>query len=85
MLFHVTIDHEAESCPIVTNNPENRITPEGATRAGLKLISALGARSQHCTYYVVETDDIDKLNGFLEPALGWAKCEITPVRDMTKD
>jgi hypothetical protein len=63
MLFHVTIDHEAEACPIVTNNPENRITPAGATKAGVKLI----------------------LNGFLEPALSWAKCEITPVRDMTKD
>lgn len=85
MLFLITIDHEPEACPIVTNNPENRITPEDATKAGVKLISALGARSQHCTYYVVETDDINKLNGFLEPALSWAKCEITPVRDMTKD
>lgn len=85
MLFHITIDHDPETCPIVTKAPENRITPEDATKAGVTLVSALGARSQHCTYYVVETDDINKLNGFLEPALSWAKCEITPVRDMTQD
>ena len=52
---------------------------------GKKLEKKVADQSQHCTYYVVETDDINKLNGFLEPALGWAKCEITPVRDMTKD
>ena len=85
MLFHVTVDHSPELCPIVTNSPEKRITPEGAEKAGVKLVLALGARSQHHTMYIVETDDINKLNDFLEPALSWAKCDIIPVRDMSLD
>ena len=82
MLFHVTVDHTAENCPIVTDSPDKRITREGAANAGVKLVSALGGRPQHRTVYVVETDDIDKLYDFLRPALSWAKCEIMPVREL---
>ena len=52
-----------------------------ADGAGVKAISALGARPQHCVYFVLETADVEKLNDFLEPVLSWVKCEITPVRD----
>jgi len=82
MLFHVTVDHTPESCPIVTDSPEKRITREGAEKAGVKLVSSLGGRPQHRTVYVVETDNIDKLYEFLNPALSWAKCEIMPVREL---
>ena len=51
MLFHVTVDHSPETCPIVTNSPEKIITAEGAAKAGVKLVLALGARAQHCTIY----------------------------------
>ena len=57
------------------------ITAEGAAKAGVKLVLALGARAQHCTIYVVETDDINKLYEYLNPALSWAKCAIMPVRE----
>ncbi|HIA75306.1 MAG TPA: hypothetical protein EYN92_02605 [Dehalococcoidia bacterium] len=82
MLFHVTVDHTAESCPLVTNSPEKRMTAAGAEKAGVKLVSALGGRPQHRTVYVVDTDDIDKLYDFLSPALSWAKCDIMPVREL---
>ena len=52
-----------------------------ADGAGVKVISALGARPQHCVYFVLETDDVEKLNDFLEPVLSWVKCGRTPVRD----
>ena len=81
MLFHVTVDHSPETCPVVTNSPEKRITAEGAAKAGVKLVLALGGRAQHCTIYVVETDDINKLYDYLSPALSWAKCDIMPVRE----
>ena len=42
---------------------------------------ALGARAQHCTIYVVETDDKNYLYDYLSPALSWAKCNIMPVRE----
>ena len=80
MLFHVTVDHIPETCPVVNNTPEKRITAEGAEKGGVKLMLALGARAQHCTIFVVETDSINKLYDFLNPALSWAKCDIMPVR-----
>jgi hypothetical protein len=81
MLFHVTVDHSPETCPLVNNTPEKLITAEGAEKAGVKLVLALGGRAQHCAIYVVETDDINKLYDFLNPALSWAKCDIMPVRE----
>ncbi len=85
MIFHVTVDHTPESCPIVNNAPEKRITTAGAEKAGVKLVLALGGRAQHRTIYVVDADDIDKLYDFLNPALSWAKCEIMPVREYRDD
>ena len=82
MLFHVTVDHSAESCPLVTNSPGKRMTAAGAEEAGVILVFALGGRTQHRTVYVVDTDDIDKLYEFLSPALSWAKCDIMPVREL---
>lgn len=34
MLFHVTVDHTAESCPLVTNSPEKMITSAGQKKLG---------------------------------------------------
>ena len=82
MLFHVTIDHSPENCPIVNHPPEKVITADGAAKAGVKLVLGLGGRAQHTTIYVVEADDINKLYDFLNPALSWAKCDIMPVREM---
>ena len=49
MLFHVTVDHTAESCPLVTNSPEKMITSQGASKAGVKVLLALGGRPEHRT------------------------------------
>ena len=81
MLFHVTVGHSPETRGVVNNTPEKRITAEGAEKAGVKLVLALGGRPQHCMFYVVETDDTNKLYDFLNPALSWAKCDIMPVRE----
>jgi hypothetical protein len=45
MLFHVTIDHSPENCPVVNNTPEKRITADGAAKAGVKLVLALSGRA----------------------------------------
>jgi len=83
MLFHVTLDHTPEQCPIVTTggNPMPEVIGR-ANDTGVKVISVLGAKPQHCVYLVLETDDVTKLNDFLDPVLGWAKCGITPVASM---
>ena len=48
MLFHVTLDHTPEDCPIVRTGASD--VPEMLARAdetGVKVISALGARPQY--------------------------------------
>ena len=82
MLFHITLGHAPEDCPIVrTGASEMPAMLARADETGVKVISALGARLQHGVYFVLETGAVDKLNDFLEPVLSWVKCEITPVRD----
>jgi hypothetical protein len=58
------------------------ITSEGAEKAGVKVILALGGRPEHRAVYVVDTDEVDKLYEFSSPALSWAKCDIAPVREL---
>ena len=82
--YVIPCNHRSQprNCPIVNNTPEKVITADGAAKAGVKLVLALGGRAQHTTIYVVEADDINKLYDFLNPALSWAKCDIMPVREM---
>ena len=72
---------QPRNLPCRKQHSRKRITAEGAAKAGVKLVLALGGRAQHCTIYVAETDDINKLYDFLNPALSWAKCDIMPVRE----
>jgi len=83
MLFHVTLDHTPELCPIVTSgsNPMPQVIAR-AGDTGVNVVSVFGAKPQHCVYLVLEIDDVAKLNDFLDPVLGWAKCDITPVASM---
>ena len=52
MLFHVTIDHAPETCPVVTNDPEHRLTPDRAAQSGVKVVTAVSGRAQHRVFYV---------------------------------
>jgi len=85
MFFHVTLDHTPEACPVVVTSG-NSTMPAMLARAdetGVKVVGAFAGRPQHRVFFVLETDDVAKLNDFLDPALSWTKCEIDPVNNLT--
>ena len=83
MFFHVTLDHTPENCPLVTGASDMPTMLARANETGVKVVGAFGGRPQHRVFFVLETDDVAKLNDFLSPALGWTKCEIDPVGNLT--
>jgi hypothetical protein len=46
---------------------------------GLKIVAGYGAYTEHTLYYVVEADDYDTVEKFLEPGFKLCKATITPV------
>jgi hypothetical protein len=84
MLSHVTLHHAQEACPIVkTRGAAMPALLARANETGVKIVGAFGARPQHRIFSVLKTDDVAKLNNFLNPALSWPKCEKDPVLDLT--
>ncbi len=81
MLFHATATHAPESCPLAkTGAPVDWSARAG--EAGVKIISGVASQPSHTQYFVIETDDIEKLQAFFRPALGWSNADIRPVRDL---
>ena len=82
MLFHVKQTHEPKDCPYGKGGSPSLFDK---TAAGVTLHGWWLAFPQHTVYYVVETDDIASLQGFLKPGTGVTTAEITPVSDRPAD
>ena len=82
MLFHVKQTHEPKDCPYGKGGSPSLVN---RTAPGVTLHGSWLAFPQHTVYYVVETDDIASLQGFLKPGTGVATAEITPVSDRPAD
>ncbi len=83
MLFHVTQTHTPESCQLAHSGAG--FVSDWRARAkevGVELISAVANQVGHTLYFVVETDDITKLQELFRPMLGVARADVTPVRDL---
>ena len=83
MRFHVTQTHTPESCPLA-HSSESRVRDwrARAEEVGVDLIAAVGNQVGHTLYFIVETDDIIKLQELFRPMLGFARADVTPVRDL---
>ncbi len=78
MLFLIIQTHTPETCPIDTGGREVlHEKPENVP--GLKIVAGYGAYTEHTLYYVVEADDYDTVEKFLEPGFKLSKATITPV------
>ena len=78
MLFHIKQSHQPADCPYGKGGSRSLFD---ATVAGLTMHGYWLAFPQHTTFFVVETDDITKLQDFLKPGTGVTTAEITPVSD----
>jgi hypothetical protein len=78
MLFLITQTHTPETCPIGAGGREVlHEKPENVP--GLKIVAGYGAYTEHTLYYVVEADDYDTVEKFLEPGFKLWQAPITPV------
>ncbi len=83
MRFHATFTHSAESCPTAHGSgPTVPDWPARAKEVGVELISAAVCGPAHTQFFFVETDDMSKLAELFRPLNGFAKADITPVRDL---
>ena len=83
MQFHITLIHTPESCPLA--HAGAGLVSDWRARAaevGLTLTSAVVDQMAHTHFFVVETDDLTKLQEFYRPWLGLARAEVRPVRDL---
>ena len=80
MLFHATTTHAPESCPLAQTGTRQDWSAR-ANEAGITLISGVSSQPSHTQYFIVETDDVEKLQAFFRSGLGWSTADIRPVRD----
>ena len=62
--------------------PRSQTRPARAKEVGVELISAVGCQPAHTLFFVVETDDYSRLYELFRLSQGFAKADITPVRDL---
>jgi len=82
MRFHATFTHTPENCRV---HRPNDTAPDWAARAkevGVEIVSGVVCQPAHTQFFVVETDDFSKLYELFTPLQGYAKADITPVRDL---
>ena len=84
MKFHVTLAHAPESCPGAHGGTPSEVMdwPARAKEAGVVLRSAVVCQPAHTVFFVVEADDYSELYDMFRPAGGFAKADISPVRDL---
>ena len=82
MLFLIKQVHTPETCP---HNEGGLKTLYNSKVKGINLKAIYGNFARHITYYIVEADDIDDVDEFLEP--GWLLCTSTviPVSEVEVD
>jgi len=56
--------------------------PARAKEAGVQLTSAVACQPAHSVFFVVEAEDYQQLYDLFMPAGGFAKADISPVRDL---
>ena len=82
MLFHVKQAHEPKDCPYGKGGSPALVD---RSAPGVTVHGSWLAFPQHTVYYILETDEIGGLQGFLKPGTGVTTAEITPVSDRPAD
>jgi hypothetical protein len=76
MLFLITQTHPPELCPKDDGGSKTLYDPKAE---GVKLHAIYGAYPEHVIYYLVESDKIEAVEGFLLPGFKRCTSKITPV------
>lgn len=76
MLFMITQEHGPESCPRDEGGSDVLINKNAK---GITLKGRWGAWTHHKIWYLIEADNFDAIQSFLEPGMKRCTCMIEPV------
>ena len=86
MLFLLTANHTAETCPAGVFRPDSEFmtklidaTNEQSGVKGIKLVKGYAAPPEHTFWLVVEADSMQAISTFCLPLMRIGKVTITPV------
>lgn len=80
MLFVVTQKHGPKECP--ADHTGAQMLSGDAKKVGVKVSAVYRCGPAHTLYYVVEADDMGKIESFLAPGMDRCTAEISPVVQM---
>ncbi len=78
MLFMITQVHTPQTCPIDDGGSDALINKNAP---GVKVKGRWGAWSHHTIWYLIETDSLDAIQGFVDPGMKRCTCTIAPVEE----
>lgn len=78
MLFMITQTHSPETCPIDSGGAETLIDK---TAQGIKVKGRWGAWSNHKIWYLVDAEDPQAIQRFLDPGMKLSTSSVEPVGD----
>jgi hypothetical protein len=78
VLFHIKQTHAPQDCPYGKGGSRSLFDYQSQD---VKIVGYWLAFPEHTTYLIVETDDVGKLQKFLNPGTGVTTSEIIPVSD----
>lgn len=76
MLFMITQVHTPETCPIDAGGADILINNKAR---GVKVKGRWGAWTHHTVWYLVEADNFDAIQSFLEPGMKRCTSTVEPV------
>jgi len=85
MLFHVTAEHDYESCPGRGREPGSDEVREGQKwlegNEEVKVLGVWGHQPSHKSFAIIEASDFAAVTALLRGQMQIGKCEVLPVND----
>ena len=79
MLFMITQVHTPENCPKDEKGSADVLIDKNAQ--GVTLKGRWGAWAHHTVWYLVEADNLEAIQRFLDPGMKRCTCTIEPVAE----
>ncbi len=76
MLFMITQVHTPDTCPIDAGGADTLIDKNAQ---GITVKGRWGAWSHHIVWYLVEADNLEAIQRFLDPGMKRSTCTVEPV------
>ncbi len=80
MLFMVTHEHSAETCPADDPKMVHQMIDKGhVSNTGVKVLGAYVAPAEHVLYFVIEASEYSQVVRYLRPLMNTGTADVVPV------